>query len=148
MSITTNSETFGSLPFDHFKGSEEPCPICYERTSGAIISTTCGHVFHLGCLNTWFDQQDECCRDCTCPYCRTTVFGTSLPLFHHYQHHCDLTNSHIEASLFLEDITDYHVRERSNLELWWNVEPPQVTDTVVSEPSRSEAGREHEGMST
>ncbi|CBX99608.1 hypothetical protein LEMA_P088470.1 [Plenodomus lingam JN3] len=127
MSITTNSETFGSLPFDHFKGSEEPCPICYERTSGAIISTTCGHVFHLGCLNTWFDQQDECCRDCTCPYCRTTVF---------------------EASLFLEDITDYHVRERSNLELWWNVEPPQVTDTVVSEPSRSEAGREHEGMST
>ncbi|KAH9869968.1 hypothetical protein J1614_006889 [Plenodomus biglobosus] len=71
----STTETFESLPLDHFEGSEDPCSICYERTTGAIIGMTCGHSFHLGCLNTWFEEQDQCSRACSCPYCRETIFG-------------------------------------------------------------------------
>lgn len=42
------------------------CPICMEDIySDNSQATTCGHVFHSGCLGVWFGQKR------TCPLCQT-----------------------------------------------------------------------------
>jgi hypothetical protein len=46
--------------------SNGECIICYNNT-GECIKTTCNHIYHLDCLNTWLDRND------TCPYCRKDI---------------------------------------------------------------------------
>ena len=53
---------------------EEPCTICWE---GMAVDTyadnlTCGHVFHMTCLQTWFITQRQC------PMCRRPHVGALL----------------------------------------------------------------------
>ncbi|KAI8932780.1 hypothetical protein NX059_010270 [Plenodomus lindquistii] len=103
----TTTTTFESLPLDHFKGSEDPCPICFEPTSGAVLSTPCGHVFHVGCLNTWFEQQDQDCRDCSCPYCREVVFAAHVVEDEEWEGASELLQSGEEI-------------ENVMLAAWWN----------------------------
>ncbi|KAF2845911.1 hypothetical protein T440DRAFT_406780 [Plenodomus tracheiphilus IPT5] len=74
---SSRSHTFQSLQKDYSKGTEETRLICYECTSGAVISIPCGNVLHLGCLNTWLKEQDHSYRAYNCPCCRDVVFGNS-----------------------------------------------------------------------
>tara|TARA_A100001015_G_C14981321_1_gene709562 strand:- start:836 stop:1411 length:576 start_codon:yes stop_codon:yes gene_type:complete len=42
------------------------CSICLLPIEGEGIDTTCGHKFHLNCLNHWVNQ----CPNRSCPICR------------------------------------------------------------------------------
>ena len=50
------------------------CPICFENITKDTgqVTTSCGHTFHLKCLNRWFTQQilsDDDAKE-SCPCCR------------------------------------------------------------------------------
>ena len=63
---------------EHFAkpGQKMECPICYECVASCESSrTSCGHVFHRGCMASWLE------RATTCPSCRTVVAGApTLPV--------------------------------------------------------------------
>lgn len=56
----------------------DECPICLEEMSSRknVTSrkrkkeTSCGHIFHSGCLKTWLD------KNCKCPLCCETLRET------------------------------------------------------------------------
>ena len=43
------------------------CSICLKDITQNLITTTCGHKYHLPCLKTWVSQRE------TCPMCRAHV---------------------------------------------------------------------------
>ena len=43
------------------------CSICLKDITQNLITTTCGHKYHLTCLKTWVSQRE------TCPMCRAYV---------------------------------------------------------------------------
>lgn len=48
----------------------EPCSICREPFESRCIIrkiNSCGHAFHIGCIDTWFQN------NYTCPICRVSV---------------------------------------------------------------------------
>ena len=48
------------------------CPICLDDSSEKIITTKCGHKFHLKCLLKWL-RGNELKQQC--PYCRQFIYG-------------------------------------------------------------------------
>ena len=42
---------------------ETECPICYDPSPRALITTKCNHSFHESCLNRWLQTSE------TCPLC-------------------------------------------------------------------------------
>ena len=45
--------------------SENICSICLcELTSSGKLTTTCNHIFHKECINSWIERNN------TCPLCR------------------------------------------------------------------------------
>ena len=40
------------------------CSICYENQDNIIRRLSCGHEFHLNCIDQWLAKKK------TCPYCR------------------------------------------------------------------------------
>ena len=46
--------------------TNETCPICYEEV-GTGSQLKCGHMFHEGCIGTWFMKKT------TCPMCRYDI---------------------------------------------------------------------------
>eukprot|EP00197_Chlamydomonas_leiostraca_P001433 CAMPEP_0202888406 /NCGR_PEP_ID=MMETSP1391-20130828/43168_1 /ASSEMBLY_ACC=CAM_ASM_000867 /TAXON_ID=1034604 /ORGANISM="Chlamydomonas leiostraca, Strain SAG 11-49" /LENGTH=784 /DNA_ID=CAMNT_0049571707 /DNA_START=64 /DNA_END=2418 /DNA_ORIENTATION=- len=55
--------------------SDGVCIICREEMTGAGSNKKlhCGHVFHLHCLRSWLERQQNC------PTCRATVFRQGPP---------------------------------------------------------------------
>lgn len=50
------------------------CTICTDGLDDNVTITTCGHIFHKSCLNSWLDSQENSGRDETsCPICRTVL---------------------------------------------------------------------------
>ena len=48
------------------------CPICTEELREGIVSTKCGHIFHLTCVTQWLKNKR------VCPTCRTHTTKTGL----------------------------------------------------------------------
>lgn len=44
------------------------CSICYENDDEIIRKLSCGHEFHLNCIDTWLSTRR------ICPYCRRVFF--------------------------------------------------------------------------
>ena len=44
------------------------CSICYEHDNKIVRQLSCGHEFHLHCIEKWL------CNKKTCPYCRKVLF--------------------------------------------------------------------------
>jgi hypothetical protein len=66
-----------ALPHDHFIATSSSCPICTEHSAHPTIQTTCKHVFHNVCLNTWLRELVHDGKEGTCPCCRNVLFRAS-----------------------------------------------------------------------
>ena len=56
--------------------SETPCAVCQDSiVSNNIVRKLngCGHVFHVGCIDTWFQRSSQC------PTCRSNITVTAAP---------------------------------------------------------------------
>lgn len=51
---------------------DETCLICSDTETGHRVVTRCVHLFHLECLNKWFEARFSR----TCPVCRSSLEGT------------------------------------------------------------------------
>lgn len=58
-----NKELGGSLSADKHNDN---CSICYEELEDSY-KTTCNHIFHEKCINTWLKSNS------TCPLCRANL---------------------------------------------------------------------------
>lgn len=52
---------------------ESNCTICTDPLGDTMSATTCGHIFHPSCLESWFDSQRRNGHSSTCPICRAHV---------------------------------------------------------------------------
>jgi hypothetical protein len=52
--------------------SDDVCAICTVDT-GSLITTDCGHKYHLNCILSWNSRQSDRKEDTTCPTCRTVM---------------------------------------------------------------------------
>lgn len=52
--------------FDPVK-DETTCSICLESHCDTVAEVTCGHIFHLTCMETWLKQKNSC------PLCQANV---------------------------------------------------------------------------
>lgn len=74
--LNTNIQT-ESITLD-----DSSCPICYDKMDIDIVTLTCGHNFHYGCILEIYkakyvkNKNSRYIR--TCPYCRQ--YGGYLPL--------------------------------------------------------------------
>ena len=67
VSQSNNQENEGD---EGAEGEEDSCSICREPFENSSIIrkiNSCGHKFHLSCIDTWFQTQH------TCPMCRVSV---------------------------------------------------------------------------
>jgi hypothetical protein len=51
------------------------CPICFEAITAAtgLVTTSCGHTYHLSCISSWYSKNDP-----SCPCCRTAPSATEV----------------------------------------------------------------------
>ena len=56
----------------------DDCAICRDTLTSAK-RLPCGHIFHLSCLRSWFEQSSH--TPCTCPTCRRPLEGLSPSSF-------------------------------------------------------------------
>jgi hypothetical protein len=55
-------------------GVDTDCSICGERTRRrGYRRCQRGHRYHQGCINNWFDSQEDRNLDTSCPTCRTNM---------------------------------------------------------------------------
>lgn len=67
---SNNQGTEGTEGAEGADGEEDSCSICREPFENSSIIrkiNSCGHKFHLSCIDTWFQTQH------TCPMCRVSV---------------------------------------------------------------------------
>ena len=69
--ITFNKDTHGytNEELKEMFTMEDPCPICYDTIyKRQIMTTPCGHQYHMDCLMEWRSY-----RNTTCPLCRKNI---------------------------------------------------------------------------
>lgn len=49
------------------QAEQTTCAICFEELKGDFKILSCQHKFHVGCIDRWFREQQNCpvCRRCT-----------------------------------------------------------------------------------
>ncbi|CAG7818952.1 unnamed protein product [Allacma fusca] len=49
----------------------------------AVVSTPCGHLYHLGCIHSWMDHLEKRGWEPTCAYCRHIIYNSMelIPIF-------------------------------------------------------------------
>ncbi|OJK03944.1 hypothetical protein ASPACDRAFT_49956 [Aspergillus aculeatus ATCC 16872] len=63
--------------FDRADSSRE-CVICMDEFHGPdfIRPLTCGHIFHVSCLDPWLTRRHACCPLCKTDYCNARASRT------------------------------------------------------------------------
>jgi hypothetical protein len=56
------------------------CPICNDVLENELVKLQCGHVFHLFCLQSWFNTATVNEGPPLCPVCREEPVGKALPV--------------------------------------------------------------------
>ncbi|GAX73837.1 hypothetical protein CEUSTIGMA_g1287.t1 [Chlamydomonas eustigma] len=74
--VTARLDRFPDATADDLQRSDGVCIICREEmtASGSNKKLFCGHVFHLHCLRSWLERQQNC------PTCRGSVFRRPDPV--------------------------------------------------------------------
>ncbi|KAL3634142.1 hypothetical protein CASFOL_021196 [Castilleja foliolosa] len=66
--ITTNT----SSTDDDDKAAAADCAVCLDEFYGDVgVLINCGHKFHVGCINEWLKEKNNC------PLCRALVYANS-----------------------------------------------------------------------
>ncbi|CAA2933600.1 RING-H2 finger ATL66-like [Olea europaea subsp. europaea] len=97
-----------SIPITQFEKNkdEESCPgntdcaVClgeFEEGQWVKHLPNCSHVFHVSCIDTWFQTHSSC------PLCRSFVYNPAV------QHECSVSIYSLPGTLHREDF----LRERS-----------------------------------
>ena len=62
--MNTNITTTPHLPYEKIKLDE--CHICLEYLVGEIAEVSCGHIYHLKCIQDWISKKGthKCCCIC------------------------------------------------------------------------------------
>lgn len=47
------------------------CSICLSDIKSKVMTTTCGHSFHIGCIEAWIAEAQ------TCPICREVIVSVN-----------------------------------------------------------------------
>ena len=73
--VTARLDRFPDATAEDLQRSDGVCIICREEMSAAGTNKKlfCGHVFHLHCLRSWLERQQNC------PTCRGSVFHRPPP---------------------------------------------------------------------
>ncbi|KAG9141761.1 hypothetical protein Leryth_018147 [Lithospermum erythrorhizon] len=81
-SLGLDSYIMHSLPITQFKGNAKDdlpsnieCAVClgeFEEGEWLKSLPNCSHVFHVACIDTWFQAHSSC------PLCRTHVYNSSM----------------------------------------------------------------------
>ncbi|PNH00765.1 E3 ubiquitin-protein ligase, partial [Tetrabaena socialis] len=68
--VTARLDRFPDADAEDLRRCDGVCIICREEMAGAGSNKRlhCGHVFHLHCLRSWLERQQNC------PTCRASVF--------------------------------------------------------------------------
>ncbi len=57
------------LIYKNLQKSDDKCPICFRMINKGIKCPTCKNIFHVYCLNTWFEKIEiKKCPICRCDY--------------------------------------------------------------------------------
>ena len=67
------------------------CPTCFEPlisdSKNYIVTTPCGHLFHMNCVQGWLDTGNQ-----TCPQCRGIISKDKLLRIYLPSTECDVAN--------------------------------------------------------
>ena len=57
------------MAYENIETEYESCTICRERfqSNSIVRKLQCGHIFHIGCIDTWFENNIRC------PVCRSDL---------------------------------------------------------------------------
>jgi len=58
------------------------CSICYQDDNQYSISISCGHRFHINCIQKWWYQQNNDYISASCPMCRFEPNDEEYEYFH------------------------------------------------------------------
>ncbi len=68
-SLRTLSSASEVYRYENIETEYESCTICRERfqSNSIVRKLHCGHIFHIGCIDTWFENNIRC------PVCRSDL---------------------------------------------------------------------------
>ena len=68
-SLRTLSRASDVHIYQNLNTNYESCTICRERfnANSIVRKLQCGHIFHIGCIDTWFEN------NISCPVCRSDL---------------------------------------------------------------------------
>ena len=82
------------------------CSICTEAMTENLSTTSCGHLFHTNCLQTWMNQSTNQSR---CPICRSNITSQDGP--NEVRRRNRLGNAQVELTTFSRVFNLDEVRE-------------------------------------
>ncbi|KAL5286869.1 hypothetical protein ACFFRR_008082 [Megaselia abdita] len=110
------------------------CPICMKLfdNENTNVTTNCGHVLHLECLNDWY-QQDP---GKSCPTCRAPTNGMSTKIYLQFDsvHEVNLESLKTECDLLRTKVSDSrNKRDNEKQELEFQIDILETQNRELSE---------------
>ena len=121
------------VKFVHIHGKMQKCPTCLEiLTSGSTnhaVSTPCGHLFHVNCVQGWIARGNQ-----TCPQCRSNISkGRLLRIY--------LQPTESDAQIPIETEQNY---ENASQNLGFSVAYSHETNSIAINSTLNSSGTDNE----